>query len=278
MVVSGMKVVRRSASIVALIAGLAINAFAQQNKAADAVEELLKSVGLSRPAMPVAPDFNLLDSQGRPVALSDYRGKLVLLNFWATWCGPCREEMPSMERLHRKFGEQGLAVLAVNQRENAAQVNKFMKTQGLNFTTLLDTTGRVAGYYRVYGIPVSYLVDRHGQAIGIRSGSMDWAAPAVFSTVQKLIGDGGASAGGGSLALEPTKRLPSTLRARVDGVAVRVQQDAAAEVVGKLERGDEITPLGKVFGAGEFWYMVKTKRGMTGWVRGGEVEDASVPR
>ena len=259
--------------VVALIAAQPLTVVAQQSKGAGSVDELIKSIGLSKPAMSGAPDFNLLDTNGSPVGLSGYRGKVVLLNFWATWCGPCREEMPSMENLSRNFGGQGLAVLAINQRENAALVNRFMKTHGLNFTTPLDTTGRVAGYYRVYGIPVSYLIDGNGQAVGMKSGPMDWSTPAVVGVFRKLIGDGSTAAvSGGSMELEPVKKLPSSLRAKSDGVALRGQQDALSEIVGKLARGEEVTSLGKVSGAGEFWYMVKTKSGAVGWVKGGDVE------
>jgi peroxiredoxin len=260
--------------VIALVAAIPPFSFAQQNKGARTVDELLKSIGLSKPAMSGAPDFNLLDTNGNPVGLSGYRGKLVLLNFWATWCAPCREEMPSMGKLSRIFGGQGLAVLAINQRENGAVVNQFMKRHGLSFTTPLDTTGRVAGYYRVYGIPVSYLIDANGQGIGMKAGPMDWAAPAVIDVFRKLIGDGNSgSVTAASINLEPTKRLPGRMRARADGVPVRVQQDAASEVVGKLTHDDEVVPLGKVSGAGDFWYMVKTKSGAVGWVRGGDVED-----
>jgi thiol-disulfide isomerase/thioredoxin len=153
-----------------------------------AADELLGSIGLVKPAMGSAPDFHLLDSHGSPVALSSFRGRWVLLNFWATWCEPCREEMPSMEQLGRQIGEQRLAVLAVNQRENAALVNRFMRSLGLSFTTPMDTTGRVAGYYRVYGIPVSYLIDAEGQLIAMKSGPMDWNSSAVINVFQELIG------------------------------------------------------------------------------------------
>ncbi|MGH7855190.1 MAG: redoxin domain-containing protein [Candidatus Binatia bacterium] len=264
------------AAVIALIALAPANSFAQQSKAVSSVAELLKSIGLNKPAMSGAPDFNLLDTNGSPVGLSAHRGKLVLLNFWATWCAPCREEMPSMENLNRNFGGQGLAVLAINQREDAALVNKFMKTHGLNFTAPLDTTGRVAGYYRVYGIPVSYLIDANGQAIGMKSGPMDWATSAVVDVFRKLIGagnSGGASLG--SMDLEPATPLPGRLRARADGVVVRGQQDTVSEVMGKLARGEELIPLGKASGAGEFWYMVKTKSGAIGWVRGGDVEEGT---
>ena len=265
--------------IVMVIVMAPISALAQQSKSASSIDVLLKSIGLSKPAMSAAPDFNLLDANGSPVGLSAYRGKLVLLNFWATWCGPCREEMPSMENLSRNFGGQGLAVLAINQREDAALVNKFMRTHGLNFTTPLDTTGRVAGYYRVYGIPVSYLIDASGQAIGMKAGPMDWAASAVIDVFRKLIGAGhSGGTPGGSMDLEPATPLPGKLRARADGVVVRGYQDTVSEVMGKLAREEEIIPLGKVSGAGEFWYMVKTKSGAIGWVRGVDVEDVNIRR
>ena len=267
----GHRLVARIGLVIALVALAPDSSAAQRSQAATSVDELLKSIGLSKPAMSSAPDFNLLDTNGSPVGLSGYRGKFVLLNFWATWCGPCKEEMPSMEELSRSFGGQGLAVLAINQRENAALVNKFMKTHGLNFTTPLDTTGRVAGYYRVYGIPVSFVIDRSGQMIGMKSGPMDWAAPAVIDVFRKLTGHGGGAAG--LMDLEPSQPLPSILRAKADGISVRGYQDTQSEIVGKLGRGEELAPLGKVSGAGEFWYMIKTKSGAVGWVRGEDVEE-----
>ena len=261
--------------VIALIA-VPLGSTAQQIKSGS-VDDLLKSIGMVKPAMSSAPDFNLLDSNGSPVGLSGYRGKMVLLNFWATWCGPCREEMPSMEQLSRSFGGQGLVVLAVNQRENAALVNKFMRTHGLNFTTPVDTTGRVAGYYRVYGIPVSYLIDGNGQAIGMRAGPMEWASPAVMTVLRKLVGAGsGDGVVGGSMSLEPVKPLPAALRAKTDDAVIRAQQDTSAEAIGKIGRGEDLIPLGKVSGAGELWYMVKTKSGAVGWISGGDVEEIGV--
>jgi peroxiredoxin len=247
--------------------------WAQQTKAVGSVDELLKSIGLSKPATTRAPDFNLRDSNGGAASLAGYRGNLVLLNFWATWCGPCREEMPSMEQLSRYFGGQGLAVVAVNQKENAALVNKFMKTHGLNFATPLDTDGRVAASYRVYGIPVTYLIDGNGQAIGMKSGPRDWAAREVIEAFRKLIGEGGGGSVAGSTDLEPAVPLPNMLRAKAAGIVVRSQQDSQSEAIGKLVGGEEVVPLGKVFGAGEYWYMVKTKSGMMGWVKGAEVDE-----
>lgn len=239
---------------------------------AKSTQELLKSIGLSRPALTQAPDFTLRDANGGFSSLAQYRGGFVLLNFWATWCGPCREEMPSMEQLSRSFAGQGLAVVAINQRESAAQVNRFMKTHALNFPAPLDTDGRVAASYRAYGIPVTYLIDGSGQAIGMKSGPLDWESPAVRGMFRKLIGEGNRSVSAGSPALEPQTPLPSSLRAKADGALVRGQQDAHAGPLAKLAPGEEVVALGKVSGAGEFWYMVKTKGDVVGWVRGTEVE------
>jgi hypothetical protein len=149
-----------------------------------------------------------------------------------------------------------------------------MKTNGLNFRAPLDTDGRVSASYRVYGIPATYLIDAHGEAIGMKSGTRDWAAREVVDVFRKLIADGGGSGSvGGSMELEPAAPLPKTLRAKGTGVLVHGQQDAQSEIIGKLDRGDDLVPLGKVSGAGEFWYMVKTKTGAIGWVRGAEVEE-----
>jgi len=128
----------------------------------------------------------------------------------------------------------------------------------------------------VYGIPVTFLIDGNGQAIGMKSGSRDWAAREVVDVFRKLISDGGVGAASGSMDLEPATLLPKGLRAKGNGILVYAQQDAQSEVIGKLERGEALVPLGKVSGAGEFWYMVKNKSGAIGWVKGAEVEDTSV--
>jgi thiol-disulfide isomerase/thioredoxin len=262
-----------------IVVGLALavlasaSASAQQGKAGPSVDGLIKSIGLTKPTFTRAPDFNLRDGGGGLASLGGNRGNLTLLNFWATWCGPCREEMPSMEQLSRSFGSQGFTILAINQRESAAQVMRYMKTHGLNFRAPLDSDGRVAASYRVYGIPVTFLIDGNGQAIGMKSGSRDWAAREVVDVFRKLISDGGVGAASGSMDLEPATSLSKGLRAKGNEVSVYAQQDAQSEVSGKLERCEDLVPLGKVSGAGEFWYMVKTKTGAIGWVRGAEVEE-----
>ncbi len=265
---------RRAAQFGRIVAGClvstALAAACAAAQGAPGTEELMRSIGLTKPPFTRAPEFNLRDGHGGLASLSGQRGKLVLLNFWATWCGPCREEMPSMEQLSRFFGGQGFTVLAINQRESAAQVLRFLQAHGLNFRAPLDSDGRVAASYRVFGMPATYLIDAGGQAIGLKSGPRDWAAREVVEVFRKLIADGGGA--GGSPALEPAMPMPR-LRAKSDAIAVRSQQDSHAEVIGQLAAGEDLTPLGKVSGAGEFWYMVKIKNGAVGWVRGGEVEE-----
>ena len=207
-------IVRIVAAVILLILVTAPCSVLAQPLKSPSTDDLLKSIGLSKPAMTRAPDFNLRDTNGGIANLSGYRGNLVLVNFWATWCGPCREEMPSLEQLSRNFGGQGFTVLAVNQRENAALVNKFMKTHGLNFTIPLDTDGRVAAAYRVYGIPVTYLIDGNGQALGLKSGPRDWASRDIIEAVRKLIAERGSTAVGGSFELQPAVPMPQLLRAK----------------------------------------------------------------
>jgi len=250
--------------------------FAQQGRNPAAVAGLLKSIGLIKPVINRAPEFSLRELNGNVASLSGYRGKMVLLNFWATWCGPCRDEMPSMEQLSRSFGGQGLTVVAINQRENAALVARFMKTHNLNFSTLLDADGRVAASYRVYGIPVSYVIDSDGRAIGMKSGSMDWASPRVVDMFRKLVDETNSGVMTGSIGLEPAMPIPKVLRVKRDEIVIRGRHDNQSEALVKLMGGDELVPLGKVSGAGEFWYMVKTKKGTVGWVREADVEDASL--
>jgi len=250
--------------------------FAQQGRNPAAVAGLLKSIGLIKPVINRAPEFSLRELNGNVASLSGYRGKMVLLNFWATWCGPCRDEMPSMEQLSRSFGGQGLTVVAINQRENAALVARFMKTHNLNFSTLLDADGRVAASYRVYGIPVSYVIDSDGRAIGMKSGSMDWASPRAVDMFRKLVDETNSGVMTGSIGLEPAMPIPKVLRVKRDEIVIRGRHDNQSEALVKLMGGDELVPLGKVSGAGEFWYMVKTKKGTVGWVREADVEDASL--
>ncbi len=110
-----------------------------------------------------APDFLLAQLGGDPVQLSKLRGKTVFVNFWATWCDPCREEMPAMQRIYQKYKNDNVVVLAVNQREGDDGVKSYFKTNSLTMPVLLDKTGDVAGGFRVTGFPESYFIDKNGK-------------------------------------------------------------------------------------------------------------------
>ncbi|HYM82142.1 MAG TPA: redoxin domain-containing protein [Candidatus Limnocylindria bacterium] len=120
----------------------------------------------------VAADFTLKGLDGKTTTLSKLRGKVVLLDFWATWCGPCRIEMPRLQTLHREFKTKGLVVLGINQRETPKRAQDFMKKYGYTFPTLLDTQSAVAEKYQVQGIPTLVVVDPKGTIaahfIGVR--------------------------------------------------------------------------------------------------------------
>lgn len=133
-----------------------------------------------------APDFTLPDLDGGKVTLSGLRGQVVFLNFWATWCLPCREEMPLMEKIHRELGPEGLVVLAVNYRESSNTVRAFVEAHGLTFPILLDG-GEVADRYRLYALPVSYLIDRQGKVAARVVGARDWTDAESRAVLQRLL-------------------------------------------------------------------------------------------
>ncbi len=121
-----------------------------------------------------APDFTAMSLDGRQVRLSDYRGRPVVLNAWATWCGPCRAEMPDLERLHQEYHGQGVIVLAVNIGEPKERVAGFVQDNGFTFPVLLDETASVvARPYRISALPTTFFIDREGQIANIKVGMMD---------------------------------------------------------------------------------------------------------
>lgn len=124
------------------------------------------------PEVMVAPDFTLRTVEGDIVKLSDYRGQVVLFNTWATWCPPCRAEMPDLEAYYREHRDDGFVVLAVNSQESASTVAKFVETQGFTFPVLLDPDGKVMSRYAVRGLPTSFVIDRDGMVRGVWSGQL----------------------------------------------------------------------------------------------------------
>lgn len=123
-----------------------------------------------------APGFLLNDSDGNVVRLDDLRGKVVLLNFWATWCPPCRLEMPSLESLQRQLGPRGLAVLAVASRDNARDVRSFINEHRLSFPALLDPGAHAYDVYDVWSLPTNFVINKRGYLVGKVVGHRDWTS------------------------------------------------------------------------------------------------------
>lgn len=119
-----------------------------------------------------APNFTLVDLEGNARTLSEYRGKGVFLNFWGTWCEPCKKEMPAMTRQYEVYKEQGVEILAVNIEQSTFEVESFMRQYGLNFPVAIDTTGDVKYAYSIIQLPATILVDEHGIIMNIITGEM----------------------------------------------------------------------------------------------------------
>jgi cytochrome c biogenesis protein CcmG, thiol:disulfide interchange protein DsbE len=146
-----------------------------------------------------APDFTARDLQGRPVSLKDLRGQVVLLTIWATWCGPCLDEMPSLERLHRELGPSGLKIVAVS--VDAAQgsvsragqpggnVGEFARELGLTFTIWHDPSGVVERTYRTTGVPESFVIDRNGVIQKKVIGATEWDTGSHPELIRRLLGE-----------------------------------------------------------------------------------------
>lgn len=156
--------------------GSSAEGFFHKKKApASVADDYFKKLGIERPGKVIrAPSFALDDLSAKRVSLKDLRGKVVFLNFWATWCVPCRQEMPTMERLQRELKEQGLEVVAINIKESKREVRKFTGELGLTFTVLLDKDGKVSEEYGAWAIPLSYFINRKGEFVGKVDGPREW--------------------------------------------------------------------------------------------------------
>jgi peroxiredoxin len=135
-----------------------------------------------------APNFTFPGLDGKMVSLSDHRGRVVLVNIWATWCPPCVDEMPSMERLYKGLKDENFEILAVSIDSLGTKVvAPFMKKFNLSFPALIDTQGTIQGIYQTTGVPESFIINQEGILIERVIGPRDWAAPAVLRFFRNLI-------------------------------------------------------------------------------------------
>ncbi len=136
-----------------------------------------------------APDFSLPNLDDKPIKLSDYRGKVVFLNFWATWCKPCREEMPSMEVMHKTLEKDGLVVLAVSidRVTTKKDIPPFIKSMNLTFPVLVDSWGQTDKRYKLMGVPETYIIDQQGVLREKVIGPRDWTRMDSLRIVMDLL-------------------------------------------------------------------------------------------
>ncbi len=135
----------------------------------------------------MAPDFTLEDTEGNQVTLSALRGKVVMVNFWATWCPPCKEEMPSMDRLNNILADEDFVMLAINADDNGrAVVPAFLEKNPHDFTVLYDDQGAVKQNYGVYKLPESFIVGKDGTIVEKVAGAINWASPETVAYIKNL--------------------------------------------------------------------------------------------
>jgi thiol-disulfide isomerase/thioredoxin len=159
------------------------------------MDRLFSIVGVIK--VPPAEDpvkINLKDMNGKNTSLSDFKGKIVFLNFWTTWCPTCRIEMPSMEKLHQKLKNKDFAMVTINLQESASQVKAFFEEFKLTFTALLDSTGEVSASFGIRAIPTTYILDKTGRIIGLVSGPREWDSKAAIALFENLIDNDAAAA------------------------------------------------------------------------------------
>lgn len=169
--------------VLAVLAAVALH-----THAATSDVELARQAGME--AYPVAlraPHWRLPALVGEARGPEDYKGRVVLLNFWASWCPPCRDEFPSLERLQKKLGGKDFTVLAVAISDSADAVTRFLGGRSPVFDILMDDDSKVSTAFRARGVPVTYLLDRQGRLLAGKTGPQQWDSPAMEVLIQQTI-------------------------------------------------------------------------------------------
>jgi peroxiredoxin len=168
--------------LIVLVASVLLIVFLKQERGS-----IIKTAKMIQPGFKV-PNFTFPDLNGKEVSLSDQRGKVLLVNVWATWCPPCRREMPSMQRLYKKFKGKNFEILAVSiDSEGRKAVEPFMRKMNLTFPALLDPGETIRSLYGITGVPESFIIDQQGILVEKIIGPINWATPEVFQFIQDLI-------------------------------------------------------------------------------------------
>jgi peroxiredoxin len=181
----------RARRVVASLALVAAAATACARSAGDRGDAAATPPGraAARPsAGPPAPPLDLTDALGRRVTLEEFRGRPVIVNFWATWCAPCRRELPSLIRLHETMSGAGLTILAVSIDSDRAAVDRFLAASPMPMPVLLDLSHQAADRYRVTTVPSSFVVDPEGRVVERIDGEADWTSRELRMTLESLVG------------------------------------------------------------------------------------------
>jgi thiol-disulfide isomerase/thioredoxin len=137
----------------------------------------------------VSPHFSGNTLDGGQLSMTDLRGKVVVVNFWASWCAECRPEMPVLERLHREFAAQGLTVVGVNAREGKEAVGRYAHVLGLTFPLVLDPNGVIGAGFGVIGLPTTFVVARNGRAVALAVGHREWGSAGARALIHALLAE-----------------------------------------------------------------------------------------
>jgi peroxiredoxin len=135
------------------------------------------------------PDFTGHTADARQLSLSELRGKVVLVNFWASWCRECRPEMPVLQSLHRELAARGLVIVGINAREDARAVARYAEELGLTFPLVLDPAGKINDLYGVIGLPTTFVVARDGRAVAFAVGPRAWGSPPARELLDLLLAE-----------------------------------------------------------------------------------------
>lgn len=152
-----------------------------------------------------APDFAQRDINGNYVSVTSLRGKVIVLNFWATWCPPCKKEIPGLERMYREYRSQGLEVVGVSTDSSERGIRDFLKESPLSYRILRDTDGKISRLYGVYSLPTTFIIDRSGIVIKHFIGEQNWDSPKMRTSIESLLKS--VSRGRGSLEATPVLYL-----------------------------------------------------------------------
>jgi cytochrome c biogenesis protein CcmG/thiol:disulfide interchange protein DsbE len=220
-----------------LVALVTILAAPQVSRAAAAEQfERLNLSGYRPGTKP--PEFKGTTADSRIVSLDSLRGKVVLLNFWASWCLECRPEMPIFERLHREFAAQGLSVVGINAREGIEAIRAYAKELRLTFPLVLDPKGEINAAYGVIGLPATFLVGRDGRAVARAVGPRNWESAPARAIIQALLSE--------AVSAKVTRWAASEIKLAIVNVRVNLP-DGAISVESEQGKGLKFTitlPIG----------------------------------